>query len=397
MAVTPSGAAGAVDSRRRDQQVWRTLGAVAAAIGLVTAVRGALMFVGDPDAPQRALAFVYDLVGADATATQLRELGLNPVSRRAMIVVVALLVGTVGTWLLFRVANTLVEQLSARWRERVLPWVFVGPAMALLGLYLVFPTIGTIWMSLTEDGGGVANYTFAVTDPAMRIAFRNNVLWLVVGTGFSVVIGLVFAALVDRVRREAFAKTFIFLPMAISMVGASVIWKFVYAWQPEGQPQIGMVNAVVTATGADPVPWMQQTPLNTFALIAIMVWLQAGFAMVILSAAIKGVDGEVLEAARIDGANEVQAFWHVVLPSIRGSMITVATTVFIAILKVFDIVFVMTGGRFETEVVANRMFTEMFRFRNFGRASALAVVLLVAVVPIMVLNVRNLRRQGIDA
>lgn len=381
----------------RRLQAWRVLGAVAGAIGLVTAVRAALVFVGDPDAPQRTLAFLYDLVGADTTATALRELGLDPLSRKVLIVVVALLVGTVGTWMLFRVATTLVEQLSSRWRERLLPWVFVGPAVALLGLYLVVPTITTIWMSLTEDGGGLANYTFAVTDPAMRIAFRNNVLWLVVGTGLSVVIGLVFAALVDRVRREAFAKTFIFLPMAISMVGASVIWKFVYAWQPPAQPQIGMVNALVTATGADPVPWLQQPPLNTFALIAIMVWLQAGFAMVILSAAIKGVDGEVLEAARIDGANEVQAFWHIVLPSIRGSTITVATTIFIAILKVFDIVFVMTGGRFETEVVANRMFTEMFRFRNFGRASALAVVLLVAVVPIMVVNVRNLRRQGIDA
>ncbi len=385
-----------VTAPERLHQAWRVVGAVAAAVLLVTAVRAALVFVGDPEAPARMLSALYDVVGADATAAALRDVGLTPLSRRLLIVVVALLVGTLGTWWLYRVAATVVELLSSRWQERLMPWVFVGPALGLLGFYLVIPTVTTIWMSVTEDDG-LANYAFAFTDPAMRIALRNNALWLVIGTGVSVVVGLVFAALVDRVKREAFAKTFIFLPMAISMVGASVIWRFVYAWQPEGQPQIGMVNALVTATGAEPVPWLQQAPLNTFALIAIMIWLQAGFAMVILSAAIKGVDGEIVEAARIDGASEIRAFWHVVLPSIRGSMITVATTIFIAILKVFDIVFVMTGGRFETEVVANRMFTEMFRFRNFGRASALAVILLVAVTPIIVINVRNLRRQGIDA
>jgi alpha-glucoside transport system permease protein len=225
------------------------------------------------------------------------------------------------------------------------------------------------------------------------VAFRNNVLWLVVGTAGSVVIGLLFAALVDRVKREAFAKTFIFLPLAISLVGASVIWRFVYAWRPEGEPQIGVVNAVGSALGAEPVPWLQTPPVNTLALIAIMIWLQTGFAMVVLSAAMKGVPVELIEAARIDGASEPQLFFKVILPSIRGAILTVATAVFIAILKVFDIVFVMTGGRFDTEVVANRMFTEMFKFRNFGRASALAVVLMIVVVPFMVLNIRNMRRQ----
>jgi len=243
---------------------------------------------------------------------------------------------------------------------------------------------------------GLQNYVFAFTDDAMHIAFRNNILWLIFGTSFSVGLGLLIAVLVDRIKREALAKSFIFLPLAISFVGASVIWKFVYAWQPAGRPQIGILNAVVTAFGAEPIPWLINAPLNTFALILIMIWLQTGFAMVVLSAALKGVPSELLEAARIDGAGEITIFGKVIIPYIKGSIMTVATTIFIAVLKVFDIVYVMTSGKFETEVVANRMFVEMFNFRNFGRASALAVILLVVVIPIMIINVRNLRQQGIN-
>jgi alpha-glucoside transport system permease protein len=273
--------------------------------------------------------------------------------------------------------------------------MFLAPALGVLAVYLIYPTIQTLRLSITEDGGFADNYSFVFTDPAMQIAIRNNALWLIIGTTGSVVIGLLFAVLADRVRREAFAKTFVFMPLAISMVGASVIWRFVYAWRPEGRPQIGLQNAIYTSLGNEPVPWLQLPPGNTFFLIVIMIWLQTGFAMVILSAALKGVPGEIIEAGRIDGASEPQLFFRVVLPSIRGAMITVATTVFIAILKVFDIVFVMTGGRFDTEVIANRMFNEMFKFRNFGRASALAVVLMIVVIPIMVVNIRNLKRQGV--
>ncbi|MDJ0753914.1 MAG: sugar ABC transporter permease [Ardenticatenaceae bacterium] len=243
---------------------------------------------------------------------------------------------------------------------------------------------------------GFHNYRFAVTSPELHIAFRNNLLWLIIGTGGSVAIGLIIATLVDRIKREALAKSFIFLPLAISFVGASVIWKFVYAWQPGGRAQIGLLNALVTQLGIEPVPWLLETNFNTYALIVIMVWLQTGFAMVVLSAALKGVPNEVIEAARIDGATELQLFFNVIIPMIRGSIITVGTTIFIAILKVFDIVYVMTSGKFETEVVANRMFVEMFTFRNFGRASSLAVILLIVVVPIMVINIRNLRQQGIN-
>jgi alpha-glucoside transport system permease protein len=170
-----------------------------------------------------------------------------------------------------------------------------------------------------------------------------------------------------------------------------------YAWQPPGEPQFGLVNAAWTSLGNEPVAFMQvaSPPVNTLALIVIMIWLQTGFAMVVLSAALKGVPSEVLEAARSDGANERQVFFRIVMPMIRPTIIAVGTTVAIAILKVFDIVYVMTGGRFETEVIANRMFNEMFAFRNFGRASAIAVILFIAVVPIMIVNIRNLRRQGI--
>jgi alpha-glucoside transport system permease protein len=351
-------------------------------------------FLADPNAPASLLAGLYDLVGLDDEAGLLRQYGLPSVVAKLILGAVALAVGVGGVWAVFIGANAAVERFG-RLSRRLLPWVFIGPALLMLTIYLVFPALSTIGASLTEGRGAAANYGNILDDPDMLIALRNNALWLLLGTGGSVALGLLIATLVDRVKREALAKTFIFLPLAISMVGAAVIWRFVYAWQPPGQEQIGIANAVWIATGADPIAWLQEMPLNTFALIVIMIWLQTGFAMVILSAAIKGLPLEVLEAARIDGANEAQLFFRVVVPMIKGSLITVATTIAIAVLKVFDIVFVMTGGRFETDVVANRMFTEMFRYRNFGQAAALAVVLFVAVIPIMVMNIRSLRRQGI--
>jgi alpha-glucoside transport system permease protein len=354
-------------------------------------------FLADPDAPARLLVGVYESIGLRDAADAIRAYGIPTLTSKLILAVVALGVGVGGIWGVFIGANALVERLGSDWRRRLLPWVFVGPALVLLGVFLVFPTVSTVATSLTEGGGAADNFGFVFSDAGMLIALRNNILWLVLATGGSVAIGLVIATLVDRVKREALAKTFIFLPLAISMVGAAVIWRFVYAWAPAGQPQIGAANAAWTGLGNDPVAWLQVPTLNTFALILIMVWLQTGFAMVVLSAAIKGLPSEVIEAARIDGAREPQIFFRVVVPMIRGSIITVATTIAIAVLKVFDIVFVTTGGRFETEVVANRMFSEFFRFRNFGHAAALAVVLFVAVVPIMVVNVRNMRRQGIGS
>ena len=317
---------------------------------------------------------------------------------RLLVVLVALAVGVLGIWAFFWIANALIAALTPRLREGIRPYIFIGPAVVLLIVYLVYPAINTIYLSFldarSDNFVGLENYVFAFTDENMHIAFRNNILWLVLGTGGAVGLGLIIAVLVDRLKRgEAIAKSFIFLPMAISLVGASVIWRFVYAFQPAGRPQTGLLNAIVVSLGGEPVGWLIERSFNNYALIVIMIWLMTGFAMVVLSAALKGIPSEIIEAARIDGASEVQLFFRIIIPSLRGPIITVATTIAIAILKVFDIVFVMTSGQFDTEVIANRMYAEMFRFRNFGRGSTLAVILLIAVVPIMVVNVRNLLRS----
>jgi alpha-glucoside transport system permease protein len=380
--------------RKRGQSAFRALVPASAVVVLILLLRQSLIFLRDPQSPERVLIWVYERVGLQGNADALRAYGLSPVWGKLMVFVVALLVGVGGVWAVLFVANAVVDRVRGRWRERIRPWIFLGPAIGLIGLYLVYPTISTIVTSLTEQGGA-ENYRFAFTDPEMLTAFRNNVIWLVLGMGGSVIIGLLIATLVDRVRREALPKTFIFLPLAISMVGASVIWRFVYAWKPSGESQIGLLNAAVTGFGGEPRPWLQTAPINTMLLIVIMIWLQTGFAMVVFSAALKGVPVELIEAARIDGANERQVFFRILLPMIRGTIITVATVICIAVLKVFDIVYVMTGGNFDTDVVANRMFTEMFQFRNFGRASAIAVVLFLMVIPFMIVNIRNLRRQGL--
>jgi alpha-glucoside transport system permease protein len=229
----------------------------------------------------------------------------------------------------------------------------------------------------------------------MLESFRNNLLWLVIGTGLSVVFGLLVAVLADRThpRFETIIKSLIFLPMAISMVGASVIWRFIYAFAPAGSAQIGLLNAIVTGFGGDPVAWISLRPWNNLFLIAILIWLQTGYAMVILSAAIKGIPAELLEAARIDGADEFQVFFKITIPYIQGTIVTVGTTIVIFTLKIFDIVQAMTGGNFGTQVIANEQYRQMFRAFNFGRGAAIAIVLLLAVVPVMYYNLRQFSEQ----
>jgi alpha-glucoside transport system permease protein len=317
-------------------------------------------------------------------------------ANKVLVALVALIVGVVGVWLLYLVTDNLVSLLSTKIREVVRPFVFVGPALVILGVYLIYPAILTIYISFfgprSANFVGLENYIFAFTSPDMLIALRNNLLWLVFVTGFVVSLGLVIAVMVDRIGRwEPVAKSLIFLPMAISAVGASVIWRFVYSFQPFPRPQIGLLNAIVTALGSEPRGWLIEMPWNNFFLIFIMIWILTGFSMVVISAAVKGVPSELLEAARIDGASEIAIFFRVIIPYIRPTLITITTTVLIMVLKVFDIVFVMTNGQFQTEVIANRMFREMFSFRHFGRGSSLAVVLFLAVIPIMIYNVRNFR------
>jgi alpha-glucoside transport system permease protein len=393
-----------------DQPVgWRglllPLGAV---LGLAAVVLG-LIFLADQQSSANVAAWLYDLIGNSQEANALRMGGGNQFVAKLIVMVVALAVGVGGVWLIYAGLNVIVERLGQPWTHRLMPWVFVGPALLLLTVFLVWPAVATIFLSFGIDihilppsvkiapDAGIDDWIWGLTDAANHQLYWNNFVWLIVGTAGSVGLGLLIAGLVDRVKHESIAKTFIFLPLAISLVGASVIWSFVYAWQPAGTAQIGLLNAIWTAFGGNPVPWIQTPPLNTYLLIVILIWLQTGFAMVVLSAAIKGVPVEITEAARLDGASERQLFLRITVPMIKGSLVTVTITVAIFTLKVFDIVFATTGGNFNTDVVANQMFRQMFMFFDSGRGGVLAVVLFIAVLPLMVLNVRQMRRQGLRA
>ena len=367
---------------------------VASLIGLVFAGLGVTVLI-DPEGGQNILAWLYDQAGNSAGATALRNGLGDQFIAKLILAAIALLVGVGGVWLLFTSVSSIVERFPPKQRDRVLPWVFIAPAVLLLGIYLVYPAVTTVIRSFQTDKGAftLANWASLGRGEFLEI-LRNNVIWLVVATGASVGLGLLCAALFDRIRRESLAKVFIFTPLAISLVGATVIWKFVYAIQPPSQPQFGLLNAAWTALGNNPVAWGTSFPINLPAEMIIMIWLQTGFAMVVLSAAIKGVSIEVLEAARLDGASERQIFFGVIVPLIRGSIVTVTTTIAIATLKIFDIVMSMSGGINHDNVVAVRMFQEMFQFFNDGRAAALATILFIAVLPVMVLNLRNFRRQA---
>jgi len=367
---------------------------VASLIGLVFAALGVKVLI-DPLGGQNLLASIYEMFGNAAGADLLRNGQGDQFIAKLLLAVIALLVGVGGIWLLFTSASTLVERLTPKLRDRIIPWVFVAPALVLLTIYLVYPAVATVIRSFFDQKGAftLANWASLGKGEFLEI-LRNNVIWLVVATGGSVGLGLLVAALFDRIRRESLAKVFIFTPLAISLVGATVIWKFVYAVQPPSEPQFGLLNAIWAAFGNKAVAWSTTFPINLPAEMLIMIWLQTGFAMVVLSAAIKGVSVEVLEAARLDGASERQIFFGIIIPLIRGSIVTVTTTVAIATLKIFDIVFSVSGGLNHDNVVAVRMFQEMFQFFNDGRAAALATVLFIAVLPVMILNLRNFRRQA---
>jgi len=297
-------------------------------------------------------------------------------------------------------AERLVGLFPNRHQPLVRPWLWLAPTLVLLLAFLVYPAIQTLYLSFQNANStrpvGLANYQFVLTDQTMLVAVRNNLIWVVVFTTLTVGTGLIVAALADRVRYESVIKAVIFLPMAISFVAAGVIWKFMYDFRPPVLPQTGTLNAALMALipGFEPQAWLvNNPPFNNLALIAAAAWTWTGFCMVVLSAAIKGVPAELLDAARVDGASEFQVFRHVTLPTIAPTLGVVSTTMVIFALKAFDIVYVMTNGNFETEVIANRMYKEMFNVRDFGRAAALAVMLLAAVVPIMLINIRRFRQQ----
>lgn len=279
--------------------------------------------------------------------------------------------------------------------EKLFAWLWIGPALVFVVVFLVYPVITTIIGSFQNFDSsafvGLQNYIQIFTDRNMLIVLRNNLIWLVLGTALTVGLGLIIAVLVDRVRIESVAKAAIFIPMAISFVGAGVIWKFIYDYAASGQ-QIGLLNAIITRFGGQPQAWLIGGG-NNIALIIVYVWMWTGFCMVILSAALKGVPSDILEAARVDGASEISIFFRIIVPMISPTIAVVATTMVINLLKIFDIVYVMTGGNFGTDVIAVEFYNQMFQFNDNGLASALAVILLVAIVPIMIFNIRRFRIQ----
>ncbi|MCG3212357.1 MAG: hypothetical protein FOGNACKC_06005 [Anaerolineae bacterium] len=313
-----------------------------------------------------------------------------------VITIVAIGWGVGGAALIFWAMNWIVEQFSEEWTARLQPFVFVGPALAFLFWYLAVPTLRSFFLSLYDSSGqtfiGLTNYVSVFSDRLMFEAFRNNVMWILFGTSFSVIMGLVVAVLADRSKAERTSKSLIFLPMAISFVGAGVIWKFIYAIRPADVPQIGLLNALMVAIGSEPKAWFVWTdiiPWNNLFLIVIMVWLQTGYAMVIFSAAIKGIPTEIIEAGRVDGASELRIFFQIMIPTIQGTIIAVSTTIVIFALKIFDIVWVMTGGQFGTEVIATNFYRQSFVAQNKGLGAAIAIVLLVTVIPVMIYNLKQ--------
>lgn len=321
---------------------------------------------------------------------------MDPRLVTAIIVVVgvpAVLVGYI--WL----TELGLRVFGQRLKSVIRPWLWLAPALAFLGVFLIYPTIGTFVRSLQNKAGtefvGIDNFAWFFGNASSMIALRNSLIWLVVLTALTVGLGLLIALLVDRVRYETVAKSVIFVPLAISMVAASVIWQFMYDYQTPPEPQVGTLNAVREAVGWSPIAWIQvsEGALNTILLVVVMAWMWTGFCMVILSAALKGINPELLEAARVDGASERQVFRGITLPLLAPTIAVVTTTMIITALKAFDIVYVMTSGNYDTQVVAYQMIKQLYDFGQPGRASAIAVILLLAIIPVMLINIRRFRAQ----
>ena len=284
-------------------------------------------------------------------------------------------------------------------RPKLPKWVpvvgYLGPAVALITFGLLWPGLLTIRNSFFgrtgEEFVGLANYVRIFTDETFVGVIWNTLLWVAFVPTVATALGLIYAVLVDRTRVEKFAKTLIFLPMAISMVGASIIWKFVYEYKIKSQPQIGLMNQVMVWLGLEPQQWLLNPPLNTFMLIMVMIWIQAGFAMTVLSAAIKAIPDEIIEAAKVDGVTGMKLFWWVTIPSVRPAIVVVLTTIAMGTLKAFDVVYTMTGGNFNTSIIANEFYVQSFNQGQPQIGAALAVILFILIAPIIVYNVRQMR------
>ena len=321
-----------------------------------------------------------------------RKTGWEIIAPNLLMLVAGLLAFAAIIFLMF----VLAERTSVKAQEWVKYLVFLVPALALLIIGLIYPAIRTLIMSFMDADSevfvGMDNYVWAFTRPEILQVLGNTAIWVFVAPLASTFIGLVIAYLTDRMKSAAAVKSLIFMPMAISMVGASIIWKFVYDFEPNlKKVDIGLLSAVSKALGIDPPNWLLENPLNTFLLIAVMIWIQTGFAMVVLSAAMKNIPDEVVEASMLDGASQLKRFVQITVPMIRSSIVVVLTTITIGTLKVFDIVRTMTGGNFQTNVIANEMYSQTFRALNYGTGSALAIILFLGVVPIIWYNIRQLK------
>jgi alpha-glucoside transport system permease protein len=294
-----------------------------------------------------------------------------------------------------------LDKVSSR-RDRWIAMGFLAPAAILLAIGLIIPMFRTIWLSFMNTDSsqfvGMENYVWMFSQPENREVLFNTLLWVVLVPSLATSVGLLYAVLVDKAKLESFAKSLIFMPMAISFVGAGIIWKFVYAYRDAAQgEQLGLLNQILVWLGGTPQNWLLDESLNTLLLIAVMIWIQAGFAMVVLSAAIKAIPNDIVEAARIDGVTAWQMFWRVTVPSIRPALLVVLVTISIATLKAFDIVRTMTNGNFKTGVLAFQMYDQAFVAGDNGRGSALAVFIFVLVTPIVFYQIRQMRRRRQEA
>ena len=313
----------------------------------------------------------------------------------------AIIGGIGGAVIIFWILNKLAESLKGRWEDRVKPWMFAGPAILAIAVYLIYPAIVTIQYSFANEDStayiGVKNYTDLITDKTFLSVITNNLLWIIIVPALTVVLGLGVAVLTDRLRPqgEKVTKTFIFLPMAISMVGAATIWRTIYDYQPEGAPQTGLLNAVLGFFDRAPVFWYGTSTLhlNSLMLMIILIWTQVGFSMVLLSSAVKSVPEDTVEAGRIDGAGERRIFFNIIVPQIWPTVITVFITVLIGVMKVFDVVYVTTNGAYNTDVIGRRFYDELYTQGNNGYASAIVVILLIAIIPVLIYQVRHFRQE----
>jgi alpha-glucoside transport system permease protein len=315
--------------------------------------------------------------------------------------VVTVLIGVGVAVLLYFVLNKIAELLPGRMEDRLKPWLYILPAYVAISVYLLYPTILAFIASFqdaaSENWVGLENYKRLLSNQGFQQTLFNTLLWMIVVPVVTIIIGLAIAVLSDKLkpRYENLSKTIIFLPMAISMVGAATVWRFVYAFRTEGQEQVGLQNAIVTALGWEPIAWLQlnEFRVNSLLLMVMLLWAQIGFGMVLLSAAIKGVPSDTLEAARIDGANERQIFGRVVVPQIKGTIVTVFVTTLISAMKTFDVVYVMTNGQFNTNILGVEFYRQLTRNFNNGAASAIVVMLLIATLPVMVYQVKQFREE----